>query len=91
MSQKVAAISGGAKNIGKGITLRLLSENWNVAVIDIDKKSLDKLENSGKLLKFHGDDSIEKDVKIFYENVKEKFGRLDLIVNNAAIGGFRNF
>jgi len=91
MSQKVAAISGGAKNIGKGITLRLLSENWNVAVIDIDKKSLDKLENSEKLLKFHGDVSIEKDVKIFYENVKEKFGRLDLIVNNAAIGGFRSF
>jgi len=91
MDKKVAAISGGAKNIGKGIALKLLSENWRVAIIDIDKNGLQNLEGSEDILKFCGDVSSEKDVKEFFEKIKEKFGRLDLIVNNAAIGGFKNF
>lgn len=91
MSGKVAVVSGGAKNIGKGIALRLLSEGWDVGVIDIDKESLEKMVDSEKLLKFYGDVSLEKDVRKFYDYVKKEFGRLDLIVNNAAIGGFKNF
>lgn len=91
MDKKVATISGGAKNIGKGIALKLLSENWRVAIIDIDKNGLQNLEGSEDILKFCGDVSSEKDVKEFFEKIKEKFGRLDLIVNNAAIGGFKNF
>ncbi|ODN31358.1 SDR family NAD(P)-dependent oxidoreductase [Fervidobacterium thailandense] len=89
---KVVAISGGAKNIGKGIARRFLNEGWAVAIIDLDAEALEKLEfESERTLKFVGDVSDEYAVADFFLKIKEKFGRLDAIVNNAAIGGFRDF
>lgn len=89
---KVVAISGGAKNIGKGIARKFLDEGWAVAILDLDTESLEKLDfEPERTLKVVGDVADEYDVAEFFLKVKEKFGRLDAIVNNAAIGGFKDF
>jgi len=87
---KLVVISGGANNIGKGIAFGFIKEGWNVAIIDNDKKALEKI-NEKNLFKFHGDVSNENDIKNFYSEISNKYNRLDVIINNAAIGGFKNF
>ncbi|WP_448375955.1 SDR family oxidoreductase [Fervidobacterium sp.] len=95
--KRVIAISGGAKNIGKGIALKFLELGWNVGIIDFDKHALGEFdvkipeEAKKSILLYNGDVSDEYAVSEFYIKLKEKFYRLDAIVNNAAIGGFKNF
>ncbi|MEN3042902.1 MAG: SDR family oxidoreductase [Fervidobacterium sp.] len=89
--ERVIAISGGGSNIGKGIALHFLSLNWNVAIIDFNKKLLEDFPKAKNVLLYHGDVSDEYAVSEFYLKIKEEFGRLDAIVNNAAIGGFKDF
>ncbi|HOK87245.1 MAG TPA: SDR family oxidoreductase [Fervidobacterium sp.] len=91
--RKVIVVSGGANNIGKGIALSFLKDGWQVGIMDRDKKSLDDFperENVNIFL-YTGDVSDEYAVAEFYVLLKERFGRLDAIVNNAAIGQFKNF
>ncbi|MEJ5228510.1 MAG: SDR family oxidoreductase [Pseudothermotoga sp.] len=89
--KKVAVITGGAKNIGKGIALEFLNNGWQVGIIDVDEQKLNEFPASEDLLLYSGDVSDQCTVKDFYGKVKSKFGRLDAIVNNAAIGGFKDF
>lgn len=88
---KVVAISGGAKNIGKGIAFSFLDLGYYVAIIDQDKEALDNFPRKEEVLLYHGDVSDEYSVSEFYIHIKENYGRLDVIVNNAAIGIFKNF
>jgi NAD(P)-dependent dehydrogenase (short-subunit alcohol dehydrogenase family) len=91
-----AVVTGGAKNIGKGIALKLIEQGWNVGIIDFDKSALEELETKlskdikERIFLYHGDVSDEYSVSEFYINLRERFNRLDAIVNNAAIGGFKN-
>ncbi|WP_206528168.1 SDR family oxidoreductase [Marinitoga sp. 38H-ov] len=87
---KLVVISGGANNIGKGIAFGFLNEGWNVAIIDNNIEALKKIKEPN-LFKFFGDVSNEDDIKKFYNELKIKYKRLDVIINNAAIGGFKNF
>ncbi|QIV77946.1 SDR family oxidoreductase [Fervidobacterium pennivorans] len=91
--QKVVVVTGGAKNIGKGIALKFLEIGWRVGIIDYDKQPLENfpIKDQEKVFLYHGDTSDEYSVSEFYILLKERFERLDAIVNNAAIGGFKNF
>lgn len=89
--KRVAVISGGAKNIGKGIALNFLNNGWMVGIIDVDEQALNGFPAKNGVFLYPGDVSDECVVKEFYSQLKVKFGRLDVIVNNAAIGGFKNF
>ncbi|MFN6991243.1 MAG: SDR family NAD(P)-dependent oxidoreductase [Fervidobacterium sp.] len=86
---KVVAISGGTKNIGKGIAFSFLDLGYHVAIIDQDKEALDNFPRKEKVLLYYGDVSDEYSVSEFYIQIKENYGRLDVIVNNAAIGIFK--
>lgn len=88
---RVVAISGGTRNIGKGIAMAFLDLGYNVAIIDQDKEAIDKFSKKENVLLYYGDVSDEYSVSEFYICIKETFGRLDVIVNNAAIGVFKNF
>lgn len=91
MENKVALITGGARNIGKSLAIGFLNNGYKVAVIDHNRELLDKLPENGNLLKFYGDVSNEKDVIKFIEYIEKNFKRLDVIINNAAISNFKNF
>ncbi|MGJ8454542.1 SDR family oxidoreductase [Pseudothermotoga sp. U03pept] len=89
--ERVMVITGGAKNIGKGIALEFLNNGWKVGIIDLDEQGLKEFPISEDLLTYWGDVSDECAVKDFYGKVKSRFGRLDVLINNAAIGGFKDF
>jgi enoyl-[acyl-carrier protein] reductase III len=91
---KVALITGGTKGIGKCIALKLAERGANVAVNYL--RSRNAADQTIEELSGFGGDHLaircnignhEKMHKVFDE-VREKYGKLDLFVSNAALGLF---
>ncbi len=88
---KVALITGASRGIGRATALRFAQEgakvivNYNQSekyareVIDLIRK------NKGEAIAIRCDVSQEKEVKKMVEESIKKFGRIDILVNNAAI------
>lgn len=84
---KTIVITGGAKGIGAGCAAVFHREGGNVVILDPDAetgKALSKKLGDGSLF-IKCDVSAEKDVKMAMAQVHDKFGRLDVLVNNAGI------
>jgi NAD(P)-dependent dehydrogenase (short-subunit alcohol dehydrogenase family) len=84
----VALVSGASRGIGKAIALRLLQENYTV--VGLYKKSTD----AATTLREQGIDmlqagvGVEPDIARVLQHIKQAYGRLDVVVNNAAIDIF---
>jgi 3-oxoacyl-[acyl-carrier protein] reductase len=86
---KVAIVTGGAKGIGKAYCLGLAKEGAKVCIADIDfeaaKKLADKIgETGGEAFPIKVDVSNEQEVKEMVKACHEKFGSVDILINNAA-------
>jgi NAD(P)-dependent dehydrogenase (short-subunit alcohol dehydrogenase family) len=88
-SNKTAIITGGAQGIGRIITDSLLKDGWKVAVFDIDGEALaeeaQRLEKQDLWTGFLCDITREEEVLSAVESAVGPEGRIDLLVNNAAI------
>ncbi len=89
--KRVALITGGARGIGYGIALGLVKENCNIAIADIQDESK-VAENMGNLHKAgaevlycKADISNPADRKRIIDDIKKKFGKLNVLVNNAGV------
>lgn len=91
LTGKVALVTGGSRGIGTGIALRLAEEGAQVAISFA--KSQDQAEKVVAQLKEHGNDAIafqadaasQADGSKLVEAVIKKFGKLDIVVNNAGV------
>ncbi len=86
---KVALITGATRGIGKQIALTLSKEGYNI-VLNFRKETeeLDNLikeSNNVECLTVKGDVSIFDDCKNLVSKAIEKFGKIDVLVNNAGI------
>lgn len=89
---KVAIVTGGALGIGKATCLLLAEEGAKVAVTDIlDKEGQElakKIKSIGGVAEFWRlDVSNEKEVEKTFADIHKKFGKIDVLVNNAGIAG----
>lgn len=88
---KVAVITGAAGALGRNTAELLLQEGAKVALVDINQKSLTALVESlapkGEVLGLVSNLSDEKQVALYVEQVLEKWGRIDIFLNNAGIIG----
>lgn len=84
----VAVITGGTRGIGLGIAKTLLKNGFSVVVsarkISEEIEDL-KEEYCGKVNFVSCDISSEADIENLASEVKEKFGTIDLLVNNAGV------
>jgi NAD(P)-dependent dehydrogenase (short-subunit alcohol dehydrogenase family) len=89
-SNKVALITGAGTGVGKAAALALLGDGWNVALVGRRKELLDKTAaDSGagaRALVLAGDIGQPATVKALFAKVKQDWGRLDLLFNNAGMG-----
>jgi len=90
LENRVAIITGGAQGIGKSTVEKFLAEGAKVAIWDIDENKGN--EFSGKLKEDGFDVEFFKvnvgdmnDVKNAVDKVVEKFGTVDILINNAGI------
>lgn len=89
-------ISGAASGVGACTAIKFAEKGCNVALIDIDDekgKALQAAINSknGNSIYYHCDVSISEDIKHTVRKIIEDMGRIDLLVNNAAIQTEHNF
>jgi NAD(P)-dependent dehydrogenase (short-subunit alcohol dehydrogenase family) len=94
LAGKTAIITGGARGIGKGIALRFLAEGGRVMIADIDaeagKETEAALQESERFSFIHADAASEPSVENAVAKTLERFGRLDILINNAGIAAARN-
>ena len=85
---KTIAVTGGSDGIGKALIQLLLEGGANVATCARNMEKLNALEkeNFGSpLLCIPADVSIYDDCKNFIDQCAEKFGGIDILINNAGI------
>ncbi|RPI15789.1 MAG: SDR family oxidoreductase [Ignavibacteriae bacterium] len=88
---KVALITGGDSGIGRAAAIAFAKEGAHVAIVyfneHVDAKDTKRLieENRRKCLLLAGDISSERFCSRAVERTIKEFGRLDILVNNAAV------
>ncbi|WP_201195719.1 SDR family NAD(P)-dependent oxidoreductase [Pseudomonas fluorescens] len=90
LDQKIAVITGAASGIGRGIAETLAQAGASVVVADLNLEAAEAtakviVESGGQAHAMAVDVSQEADVIALFEGVVARFGRLDILVNNAAI------
>ena len=90
-SEKTALVTGASRGIGRAIALTLGQAGYAVAVNYAGSEAAaEAVKNEiiaagGKAFTLQGDVSDPEDVKHMFEKIKEGFGFLDVLVNNAGI------
>ncbi len=92
LKKKVAIVSGGSRGIGKGIAAALLEEGCQVVICARNEEQLksaaDTLKQISKnILALKADVTKPGDVEKMTDTIIEKYGRLDILINN--VGGNR--
>ncbi len=90
LKDQVAVITGAGRNIGEDTARLLAAEGAKVAVVDMDKGRGDKVaadivKAGGVAAGFVADVASEADIAALVKDVVAKWGRIDILVNNAAI------
>lgn len=83
LKNKVVIITGGTKGLGREMALSFLKEGSSVVVCSRNKEELDKLETG--ILGVVADVTKEEEVENLAKTTLEKFGRIDIWVNNAGV------
>ena len=87
--QKVALVTGAGTGVGKAVALALAKEGYAVALAGRRREKLEEtaLEAApAKTLVVPTDVRKPEEIKALFAKVKETFGRLDVLFNNAGIG-----
>lgn len=93
LQNRVALVTGGSRGIGRGISLRLAQEGARIAIAYRSNKAaaqhaLRQLQAAGAdCLAVETDISVASRAEQLIATVAERFGRLDIVVNN--VGDFR--
>lgn len=87
LDEKVVIVTGASSGIGKALAEHLLAKGAFVAICarNIDKLNAIAANNKDHILTFKADVSKEEDCKAFIEAVVAKWGRVDVLINNAGI------
>ena len=85
---KVAAVTGGSEGIGRASALRLAELGAKVAICarrkDVLDKTAEEIRKTGaEVLSVVADAAKAEDMPRFIEETVKRFGRLDIVVNNA--------
>lgn len=92
LKSKVAMVSGASRGIGRAIALGLAAEGCRLGLCARGKDGLEQVRQEAQgrgaeVLAFAGDVTNESDARRWVEETRERFGRVDILVNN--VGGSR--
>ena len=90
LMDKVAIITGSARGIGQATALKFATEGAKVVVCDLDLKAVDEVvaqivSAGGKATGFMVNVTDKASIAAMVQGVMDKYGRIDVLVNNAGI------
>jgi NAD(P)-dependent dehydrogenase (short-subunit alcohol dehydrogenase family) len=90
-SKRVAIVTGAGTGIGKAVALALLQDGYAVALAGRRKEPLEAVAQAGdgsgtRAIAVPTDLSDPASIKALFAHTDERFGRLDLLFNNAGVG-----
>jgi len=90
LKDRIAIVTGGASGMGFAIASKFASEGAKVVIIDIagDKaeEAAQKIRSEGReVIAFQGDVTSRERIQEIVSNVLEKYGKIDILVNNVGI------
>lgn len=88
LENKIILVTGGSSGIGLETAKKLKSKNAKVIITGRNSQKLDEAASAHGLTAFKSDVSIESDVVKLFDFIKNEFGALDVLVNNAGFGYF---
>jgi NAD(P)-dependent dehydrogenase (short-subunit alcohol dehydrogenase family) len=91
MAERAAIVTGGSSGIGLAIARMLLDEGHGVTVAarrpdKLEAAATELAKNGGEVQHVAGNMASEEAVQQVVTSHREKFGRLDVLVNNAGVG-----
>ena len=95
LTGKVALVTGGSRGIGRACAERLAEAGADVVInyvssVDNAQQTVAAVQRFGRrAIAVKADVSEQDDVSEMIDHVRKTFGRLDILVSNAASGGFR--
>jgi len=90
LKDKVVILTGVAGGIGRTFAKALVEEGAKICISDIkpfDDLTKELEKSGGEVLSLKVDVTSEEDTKMMAEKTIEKFGRIDILINNAAVFG----
>ena len=90
---KVAVVTGAASGIGNALAQKCLDEGMNVVLADIEEAALQRAaeafaaQGKNTVLPVKTDVSILEEIEALAEKAVSEFGEVDLLFNNAGVGG----
>ena len=90
LKDKVAIITGSARGIGQATALKFAAEGARVVVCDLDRKAVDEVvaqitASGGQAVGFTLNVTDKASIAAMVKGVTDKYGRVDVLVNNAGI------
>jgi NAD(P)-dependent dehydrogenase (short-subunit alcohol dehydrogenase family) len=87
--KRAALVTGGAHGIGRATAARLLDEGASVAIVDVDRAACvaaaDELRARGTVIPVHADVAVPTQIDRAVAETVAAWGRLDVLINNAAV------
>jgi NAD(P)-dependent dehydrogenase (short-subunit alcohol dehydrogenase family) len=90
LKDKVIVVSGCGSGLGKAISLGLIFTGAKIGLLDINKDAIKKLKKEieqigGESFEMHASVVDENKLQEVYFKIKEKYGKIDALINNAGI------
>ena len=87
-SQKIAVVTGAGTGVGKAAALALMKAGYTVVLAGRRKDKLDEVvkEGGGNGLAVATDIADPASIEALFKTVRDTYGRLDLLFNNAGMG-----
>ncbi len=89
-TQKIAVVTGAGSGIGRACALGLLAEGWTVVLVGRRAQALQDTAaaagpHASRAVELPTDLTQEDQVRALFDAVQQRFGRLDLLFNNAGM------
>ena len=85
LKDRVAIITGAGMGIGEAVARLFAAEGARLALCDVDDEAGQRVAQETGALYVHADVRVEEEVRRFIDATVQRFGRIDVVVNNAGV------